>query len=315
MANKLIYSASNVIQMFSLNAVQDEKYLSKDFEDFEFSDTILPWEQKTNFCQPWMKADSIALQLQTNVGPVAFVLKTCDGGVVDTVLMTQGAESQNEPGLYIFEILRPLNSYAEGCYYIELQFGFSDVDGSYIFHLRSGEISIKVKQPGTMLLQAKHFEFREDLIFETGFFPSIRFVGTKKYQGPKQQATVYNDQTYNLSALRSIKFRLWEVTMGGAKGQPDYFTDIIGGLIGCSTLMLDGKYYTVPDGGEMEPLSTENYPMRSWKMPLRERYNRSSRQYENDTPLNFQLTAIVNVDSKGFGNSNSGSQTAIIDVE
>lgn len=296
--------------MFSISPGIAAKYLSKDFEDFDFPDTILPWQQATTFCQQWMNLDAIAQQLQTNVGPVAWVLKAADGAVVDTLLFVQGAQSENDPTMFIYEILVPLIGYPVGCYYIELQFG-----NPMVFNLRSGEFNIAANQPNTLLLEYKHFQFREDVIYETGFFPSLRVRATKKYIGPKQKTTVYNDNSLNTSVLRAVKFRIWELIIGGARGIPDYLADLIGGAIGCSTFLIDGKAYACPDGSELEPTEIENFPMRGWRIELRERYNRASREYLNDDPINVQLTAMVNVDSKGFGNSVSGNQTAILDVE
>ncbi len=61
-------------------------------------------------------------------------------------------------------------------------------------------------------------------------------------------------------------------------------------------------------------IEDDSYPKRGWAVELRERYNRRSRTYENNVPLNGTVAIAVNVDSKGFGNNNSGSQTIVIDV-
>ena len=310
MANKLIYPFINPVQIFSTDPDFDSRYNSKDFEDFDFPETILPFEQQMNYCQPWQLNDTMALQLQSNIGPVNWVLKRCsDDSVVDTLQFDQLQESVNEPGLFLYELSAPLSGYEEGCYYVELQFGVP-----LVFSLRSGEQNFATLQEGSILAQYKNYENREDIIFETGFFPTVRFLATKRYVGPKQKATVYEDQVLNMSALRAIKYRIWNLVIGGTFGIPDYFADMIGGIIGCSTLTLDGKYYTVNEGKELEPNGIDYYPMRGWSIELRERYNRAARIYENDDPIDAAVTVMVNVDSKGFGNSNSGSQTAVIEV-
>src|SRR6188768_1277843 len=99
MANKLVYPFINPVQLFDPNPTLDDRYRSKDFIDFDFPDTILPWEQRISFCQPWQQSDVIEIQLQTNVGPVAFILKDCaTDEIIDTLLFVQGEESVNEPG-------------------------------------------------------------------------------------------------------------------------------------------------------------------------------------------------------------------------
>ena len=141
--------------------------------------------------------------------------------------------------------------------------------------------------------------------------------GWTKYEGPKQKATVYEDQILNETALRSQKYRVWSLKIGGTPfaGIPDYFADMIGGIIGCSYLYIDGKPFTVNEGSQMEPVELEGYPMRGWGVEMRDRYTRAAITYENDDPIEGVLAVMVNVDSKGFGNSASGSQTVVLDVQ
>lgn len=307
MANKLIYSATNPLQMFMPDLVRDTRYNSKDFVDFDFPETILPWEQNVGYCQPWQLNDSIQLQLQTNVGPVNFIIKDClTDGVVDTIAFTQKQESVNEPGLFIYEVIVPLAGYAAGCYYVELDFGGG------IFTLRSGELSFQTLHENTVLAEYKHYEAREDMIFETGFFPSVRVHATNKFDRSGSKRTVYEDQPLNASKLRSRKFRKWDLVIGGSLGIPDYFHDMLAGVIECSDFRIDGKSFTAME--DMEPNGVDDYPMRGWSVPLRERYTRGARVYENDEPINAVLTAMVTVSKKGFGSS-AGSETVVIDVE
>lgn len=308
MANKLIYPSFNPLQMYDPELDQDEKFNSKDFEDFDYLQTILPWQQYVRYKQPWQLNDTIALHLQTNIGPIEFKVRRCDGSLVDTVLFTQKQESIDEPGMFIYEISKALAAYDEGDYYVELVFGGG------VFTLRSGELVFKTLHENTLLLQGKHFEHREDVIFETGYFPSLRVRATKRYVGPKQKSTVYEDQVLNMSALRSQKYRSWKLLIGGSTGIPDYLADMIGGWIGCSDFRIDGKNYTVEDGSQLEPTEVDNYPLRGWAVDLRERYTRGSRTYENEQPIEGLIAIAVQSESKGFGNSNSGSQTIMIDV-
>ena len=314
MANRVLYPVFNPIQMFLPDFTRDERYNSKDFEDFEFSETILPWQQNVGYKQPWQKNDSVSLQLQSNVGPVNLILRTCDGGLVDTIPFGQLLQSELDPELYIYEVTAPVTNYEEGDYYWEIDFGG-------VLTLRSGIQSIKTLHEHTVLAEAKHYEFREDIIFETGFFPSVRVRSTKKFDRSVSKKTVYEDQVLNESLLRAQKYRKWiwivgGVTTGGfAKGIPDYKHDMLAAWVGCSDFRLDGKSYTAPADSDFEPIEFDNYPMRSWRIDLRERYTRGSRTYENDVPINAQMTVMVNVDSKGLSSSNSGINTAITNVE
>lgn len=311
MANKLIYPVINPVQLFDPNPVLADRYRSRDFIDFPLPDTILPWQQELDYAQPWQKSDSIYIQMQTNVGPVAFNLKRSDGSAVASVLFTQNGQSLNDPTMFIYELNMPLNIYDEGCYYGEITFGISPV----VFTLRTSKLDLKVEHAQSLLLQYKHFEYREDFIFETGIQPEMRIFGTNRYERTANKSTTYEDQVLNVQALRNVAFRTWMLLIGRGKGIPDWMADKIARIIGCSTFMIDANSFTKPSDSEMEPNGVDNYPMRGWKVLLRERYNRASRQYENNIPLNAQLVVMINSDSKGFGNSNSGSQTAVLDIQ
>lgn len=292
--------------MFMPDLQRDPRYNTKDFEDFDFPDTILPFDQQQTFCQPWQLNDTIQLQLQTNIGPIEFIIRKCGTNrVIDTILFDQKQESENEPGLFIYECTAPLAGYPAGCYYIELQFGGG------IFILRSGEQSFDEEQENTVLIEAKHYEFREGIVYETGYFPSYRVPGYKKFDRPRFKSATYEDQVLNDVALRNQKYRLWNFY---TELIPDYFADMIAAILGCSDLRLDGKNYTVDKEAEFEPTPVEGISMRAWTVPLRERYTRGGVTYENDEPIDGELVVMVNVDSKGFGNSNSGSETIVIDV-
>jgi hypothetical protein len=311
MANKLIYPFINPLQLFDPNYVSDPRYNTRDFIDYEHSQTILPWEQDTHYCQPWQKSDSIWIQLQTNTGPVNFVIKKCeDDSVVATIPFVQGAQSGNEPGLYLYEIGVPLAAYQEGDYYVVYEFGLSPV----VFSLRTGCLDIREKHEASLYLEFKHFEYREGWIFETGLFPAMRVHGVLKYDRTTNKSTTYADQEQNETSLRNIPFRLWKLFIGDSGGIPDYMIDKISRQIGCSTLLADGKGYTKPADKELEPKEEDNYTLRGWEVELKETKNRTSREFENNIPLNGAISIAVSVDSKGFGNSNTGSNTAIIDV-
>lgn len=299
MANKLRYSFTNPLQFFNPDLVREERFNSKDFEDFEFPDTILSFEQIDNFCQPWQLNDTIKLQLETNVGPVNFVLRELKRGkVVDTIPLTQVMLSETEVGMALYELIAPLAGYEENHYYGELQFGISPV----VFTLRTGRLEFAIRHEGSLVWDYKHFEHQDGLIYETGFYPSVRFFGIKKLLGSKRKATTYEDQILNMTALRSQKYREWLVKMYGC---PDYFHDIMSGVIGCSDLKLDGKALTIPQENDWEPVEHDRVARRGWSIKARERYTRNSREYENDIPIDAVIIAIVESDAKGFGGDGS----------
>src|SRR5574339_107472 len=185
-------------------------------------------------------------------------------------------ESENEPGLFIYELAAPLAGYDEDHYYAELEFGVGP-----IFALRTGKLEFAIKHENTLVADYKHFEFQNGIIYETGFYPSVRFFGIKKYVGPKKKATSYEDQILNMTALRAQKYRAWQLKIGKC---PDYFADMMGGIICCSDLKFDGKAFTIPQENELEPIEHDRVAFRGWAVAMRERYTRNSKEYENDQP-------------------------------
>lgn len=311
MPNKLIYSETNPLQFFIPDLVLDEKFNSKDFDDFVFPETIRSWEQQVGFCQPWQLTDSIPLQLITNVGPVKFILRDCKRNtLIDTIALTQKQESETEPGMFIYEMLHPLNIYQEGCYKGFLQFGVDPV----VILIETGELEFAEKHENTLWMEYSHFETKEDIIYETGFKGTLRVPATIQYMGAKSKNTIYDDQVMDSTILRAQKYRTHKLMIGGAgwKGVPDYFADILAGALGCQDLKFDGKPYTAQS--DLEPGGVENFPKRSWSCELRNRYTKGSKTIIDNTPINAQIAIAVAANLKGFGGSNTGDQTIVINV-
>lgn len=298
MANKLRYSPTNPLQFFSKDLDRDGRFNSKDFEDFEFTDTIRSFEQHADWCQPWQLTDTIKLQLETNVGPVNWVLKKVKRNeIVDTVPLANIMESENEPGMFVYELAAPLSGYDEDHFYAELQFGVGGPEP--IFVLRTGKLEFAIEHENSLIADYKHFEHQNGIIYETGFYPSVRFFGIVKYIGPKKKATSHEDQILNMIAVRAQKYRAWELKLGKC---PDYFSDMMGGVICCQDLKFDGKAFTVPQENELEPVEPDpKVRLRGWSVQMRDRYTRNSKEYENDQPINATVVAIVESDAKGFG--------------
>lgn len=315
--NTLIYPHINGLTVYKAVPDTDDRFLSKHMDDWQFSDTILPWEEITDWCQPWMTSDTIKLQLQSTYGPVNLKMYRVDDDVlIDTIPFVNIISNFNNTDLRIYEVDVDLSTYDEGCYYFQITFG-----SPVALTLRTNNIELSEIIENTLLLEYKHPSFREDMIFETGIFPSCRIPGCIKYERTASKSTVYEDQPLNNEVLRSVNYRISKLYIGideygQGSGIPDHFADKITRMIGCSDLLLDGRYYAKKsEGDDLEAKDSEGYPMRGWTIDLRDKFNRASKHYVNEIGQNAQVAVIVNVDSKGFGNSNSGNLTVITDIE
>ena len=309
MANKFIYPAINPLHFYKQNQTADDRYNSRLFDQWSFSDTILPWQQRVNWHQPWQLSDILHLQLFCNYGPISLKLYTEAGVLVDTIAFNQVMVNFNDPDMYIYEVDVDMSGYTEGCHYFTIEVG-----SPVVLTLVSEKIQLLENIEATLQLEYSHPSFREDMIFETGIQPKIRIPGVLTFKGPASSNTLYIDQPENPTLIRSTNYRVWVLDIGAGAGIPDYFADKIDRILGCRTLLIDGVQYTKIDGS-LEPSGVEDYPMRGWRIELRPTVNRASKHYENNEPVNRQVAVEINVDSKGFGTDTGGSETVISDVE
>lgn len=313
MANKVTIPFINPLQFYKQAPSVDARYNSRLFDNWYFSDTILAWEQKVNWHQPWQLVDLLHLQLFTNVGPVTLKLYNEDGTLRDTIPFDQLVPNFNEPDLYIYEVDVDMSGYEEGCYYFTIGFG-SPVQ----LTLQSENIVLSEKIENTLHLEYSHPTFREDMIFETGIQPKMRIPGVLKYNNRITQDTSFIDQPLNATMIKSVSSRKWTLHLGGeffgASGVPPYFFDKVSVILGCRTVLLDSTGYT-KNQPDMDLIEVEGVAMVAGKIDLRPSLNRASTHYENNEPTGRKVAVMVNVDSKGFGMDTGGSETVIADVE
>jgi hypothetical protein len=306
---RIIIPHLNPLQFYKELPDVSARFNTRDFDDWYFSDTILPWQQKVHWCQPWQLSDNLKLQLQSTISPVNLLLFNYEGGLVDTIPFNQMQQSENDPELFIYQIDVDMSGYPQTSYYFQIQFGSNPV----VLTLQSENINLSEKIENTILLEYTNPTFIGEMIFETGIQPSVRIPAVKKYKGPASKNTIFEDQVMDQSLVRSVNYRIWTLSIGGSKGIPDYFADNIDRYLSCKTVLIDGKYYTKVDAS-IEPNEVDNYPMRGWKIDMRERNNAGSRLYENNEAQNTKVAVMVNVDSKGFGADTGGNETAISNV-
>lgn len=309
MANIVTYPAINPLQFYKQVPSTDDRYNSRLFDNWYFSDTILPFEQRVDWHQPWQLSDVLHLQLHSNYGPVVLKLYKENGTLVDTIVFTQIIQNFNDPTLFVYEVDVDMSGYDEGCYYFTITFG-----SPVTFTMQSEKIWLAENIEGAVQVEYSHPSFREDMIFETGIQPKARIPGVLKFKGPASKNTIYEDQPMNLQMIRSVNYRIWTLEIGYGKGIPDYFADKIDRILGCRTLLIDGVAYTKLEGS-LEPSGVEDYPMRGWRIDLRPTTNRAAVHYSEGEPAGRQVAVMVNVDSKGFGTDTGGSETVITDVE
>lgn len=307
----VFFPNANPFQFYKDVPDVNPQYNSRLFDEWYFSNTILPWEENVGFIHLWQTTDLIKMQLQCDYGPINLQLIDEETNVVvDTVPFIQIMPNANNPALFIYEITVDLSIYdPDKCYYLKITFG-----SPIILTLRSEVINLKANQPDTLLLVYSHRKFFADVIFETGIDFQLRIPATLKYKGPASKDTIYIDQVYNAEMIRSVPYNVWTLTVGGSMGIPDYLVVKLIIALGCSDFSIDGRFYTKNESANLEPNSEEDYPMRGWTIELLQKLNRNQRIFEDDEVQEIQIAVMVNSDSKGFATDQGGNESVIEDV-
>jgi hypothetical protein len=302
----------NPVHFTKMTPDQVPQYLSKHMDDWQFPDTILPWEQRVCFHQCWQTSDSIRLQFMSNYSPLNLkLIRYADDVVVYDVNLAQVLQNMDDPTYYIYQADVALNPFPAGYYYLKLTVGSGGV-----LILVSGIMEISEIIENTLLLGYQHRRYRADTFFETGFAPTFRIHGTLKMKEPRSIDTVYEDQEANLEMIKSVPYQVMNLSIGGSEGIPSWVIKRINFMLGCSSFRVDGRYYTKNESAKLEESTEEFYPMSGWSIEMREKLNRSSIIYENELVVDGSIVVVANVDSKGFApNDSGGSVYQVEDIQ
>lgn len=292
-----------------MNPVDVPQYMSRFMDKYRFRETQEPVDQKVCYLQKWMTVDSINLQLISNYGPVSLQLKTIDGvSVGGSLAFVTGQQDFFRPGYYIRSISQPLIAYPPGTYYWQLSAGGSDV-------WVSEPQEIYETLPQSLYFQYKHYERYGDVIFQTGYEGAIRVEGVLKFTTPGSKDTVYEDQPLNVTMIKSVPFRVFNLILGNTRGLPPWLVDKINWILGCSDMRIDGRYYTRGEDSEIELNESELYPLMGMSIQLREKLNRSSIAYQDDSVVQGLAATTSIINTKGFGLSPGEDYVEIENVE
>ena len=295
--SRIVIPYLNPVKFHKLTPDESSKYLTKHMEEWNYSNATPDWQSKPIFAQPYQTTDNITLQFQSSFAEVDQVIEliNCYGQVFLTPTITQGAESETEPGLFVYEVDQALTGIAQGYYYLRIS--ASDADDDIL--LISEPLQIKERHDYSKLLEYSHFQNKDGIFFETDIVLQLRVSGELTYKQPASRDTSYEDQSLDQTLLDSVPYRIWELYVGGTTGIPSYLIDRINRILGCSSLAVDGKSFTKSDGAKLEEKASddERYPLRGWTVDLQEAENPYAAEYSTvaDTPATppTQLTTPV----------------------
>lgn len=296
MPNELLLPYLLPVQFTKLNYAEVPGYVSRFMDLHRFKDTIPNFEQHTCWTQPWMTTDTIVLPVISNYGPLSVTVYDENDEEVAVIPFTLGLQDFFRPDYYTRNALIDLSIInTTGYYYLLLNVGTSTVWVSEVLYISTDPIA------NTLLSQYSHYEYYGGIIFEAGIELSMRIPSVLKFKAPSSKDTLYEDQPLNIEMIKSVPYRLWDWIIGDAKGLPPWFIDKINWILGCNSLKLDGRLYAKNEGAELEQNQAELYPMAGYTIEMREKLNRDSIIYVDDTPLVTYGSMMAVADTKGFG--------------
>lgn len=311
-------SKANPVKFHRLDNLQLPNYVSRFMWEWAFRRTIQPWEQKVCFNQPWSVHDSIRLQYTSDAGPIVIRVYDSEGVLLNTLPMTQMHQDELQPTFFIYQISIPLAPYNFGKFFLT-----RDVAGNItysepmeIIDIEDSGIDLENQDP-TLLIEYSHYEPKAGLKFFTPFAPMIRVPGIIQYNNTGAKDVIYEDQPLNMTLVTSQEFDVHNFILGGNYGVPPYFASKVFRCISMSNSSFNGRLMTKNgENIQFEPTELTDYPMKGFKIEMREKLNRDSVIMEDETVIVGTHSAAIMMDAKGFGlDPGDGNFQQIISVE
>lgn len=310
--------AKNIIDIPLLNPVRFVPLGSTaiNFDSDWYYNQIRSFETRIPYYQKWVFGDIVKLQVLSNFAPVTIDLIDCTGKSLNTYSFSDKPTTLINPGYTVYECTFSVPTVDEGVYYFLLNAGVaSPVPGESTLERFISEPQLfSVNKENTILFEYKHHYNKFDVVFQTGILFGFRIEAIVGALDPQSKDTVWEDQPLNLRTIDSIPYRHFKLTIGDAYGVPDWVVDRMNRIMSCSTVLFDGRQYTKADGAKWESNQADFYPMRGWKIDVRETNNRYSLRAENNNSPAEQFAVVYNIETKAFGTFNGNPSNNIIQV-
>ena len=234
--------------------------------------TLKEYEQKQPYVQPFQQSDTIRVQWigSDNTSGYYDHIKLLDSNGSDTgVSISVGSMVVGSNTLYTITL--PLWNINEGKYFLSVYHHPASNDRTYIifepFHVK--QVHIK-----TVRIDYYNSFNDQSVIYPTSaYIPQLRVHGCITDVTNDSKFNVYEDQPMNLEMVSGIPYRTFELTLGGSKGIPQWYADIIERALLTDTLTIDGIAYTRAEGAKLEAKKEAGKPLNMYTIKLRERYN------------------------------------------
>jgi hypothetical protein len=280
---KVIVSQLNPVNFLNMDRINLEKYFSLHMDDYMNYSRLNIYQQGFySFKQIWGQMDALRLQVISDAGQPTISFLNCNGSQIVSFTMDEILVNETTPTFKMYEKSYSFSIVPNGVFYIKLVSGQLSLISEPM--LMSDELS------NTLLIEYKNRSFYQNMIFENGFFSTIRINGLLKYQKPGSKNTMYEDQILDMVMLKSKPYRIWNLIVGFQTPVADFFIDKLNRVFGCSSVMIDGKYFALGEESKWEEIeSVNNGAFKIYSIELREMVNKNSKVFDTEPE---QITGI-----------------------
>ena len=314
--NQLTMSLLNPVWFYRKNRTLIPQYHTRFRDDFPSVETRKPWQYAPlgKYFSKWQTNDTIRLQVMSNVAPIKLHVFDCKGNLAAAPLQfTQKRRNRYIPDLFVYEANYNPVGLARGRYRLEIQVGDPVLPDET---LESDWLDIADDWPDTVMIEYLTTKYYADAIFATGWAPSFRVEGWFKMRGPGSVNVVYVDQAYNQRQQNREPFATEEFIFGPSSGVPDWTPELIGWILGCQEVYMDGKQFTIAsESSQFTEEEVEGNLYAGWSIDLRYTNRRGSRIFPIDPSVGGKKLLIgLNVETKGFADTTQGSSSNVIQI-
>lgn len=309
MASQIYIPFLNPVKFVELNRTQAAQYESRHMDDYLFADQLQAWQTKVGFRQKWTIHDAVNLQFESNFGGVQVQVVDCELNVFLTQNATQVRRNLQLDGFFIYQTTISWNGFTPGVYYILLTLGGTT-------QMISEPQQLYTSLPGSLLFEYTNSKFFGDIIFETGFSPSVRLDAAVLIpEAPGNLRSAYIDQQYNATTLKGLPHRSFNLVIEKDHGAPPWMADMMNWIFSCDNVSIDGKPYAVVDanieGNQLDP----QYPLRAYSIKVQEGINRSSKIVGVSVDPNKRLLITHVIDATIYHDIYADAGSNLITIE
>lgn len=245
-----------------------------------FFQSMADFEDAASYAQPWNKDDRIYFQ---------FVTDTYSFSLNCTLIDTEGADVISPVlsfgyylgSLYYYQYYFNLDGLSDGYYYIKLE-----ITGGINAVFYSEPIHVLESHDDTTLIKYAHDlnEFGIRFVDSSGdpvviFQKRIHGGFLTEHFTPSSKDTVYTNENYDVTMVKSIPYVTRKLTVGSPRGVPNWVIDKVNRIFSCADVEINNRFWCKVDGAKWESSRIPLFPMASHSIEL---VSKTNDMYDED---------------------------------